>query len=312
MSQRVAACCCQACSDPTLGGCCIQKGNFCTCEPNKTICECTKLGGVWNSNPVCPDSCLGACCVVRFSDNQVVKCLDNITKCDCDAQAASGIYSATFKQGQKCINVNCKTCAQNPPCSVNRTFIVGIFEWFNSRVRNFDCFYCNDKDTSDIQHCDVYPNSGFSSFCLQGGWYTGFVDTGEAAAILSCTTVPLLTTTVNDPVTNQVIETTKDSLRYNQIANITVPPCGIWIKGGSYSYTPSADSHTRGCFCCGDSVYGVHKDSIIPPTTYFWPRVNYFLHGCSGLSSPDPFATNIPFDNISPPPYEQINNCPHL
>jgi len=105
VSQRVAACCCQACSDPTLGACCIQKGTVCTCKENKTICECTKLGGVWNANPVCPDACLGACCVIDFI-NQPIKCLDNMTKCGCDAQNATG-QTATFFQGQTCLNLSC-------------------------------------------------------------------------------------------------------------------------------------------------------------------------------------------------------------
>ena len=311
MSQRVAACCCQACSDPTLGACCIQKGTVCTCESNKTVCECTKLGGVWNANPVCPDACLGVCCVTNAS-GYPIRCIDNSTKCDCDALNV-GQQTAIFQQGRTCLNTSCNSCLTRPHCPQNkilnielmRTFSTYVVSYLCDNIPNMGVGYNSSSGFAEMSYAEgavfqdpclelYIQNYGFVIYDPNDPYYVGRYNQCLANALPS-TVYTTQTVYEGDGTTvaGTVDYTERTSIQ--PFAQIVIPPCGMWIAAGTYRWEGRRYTHACGCFM------GCPYGSTISPqydTTdiykYKYPAVDTFFLGCNGSTDiPNPFSRQV-------------------
>lgn len=313
MSQRVAACCCQACSDPTLGGCCIQKGTVCTCEPNKTICECTKLGGVWNANPVCPDSCLGACCVTNAS-GYPIRCIDNTTKCNCDALNV-GQQTSIFQQGKTCANASCSSCLAKPHCPQNKILNIELMRAFSTSIISYNCDnirgagsgYNSSSFSSEASYDETVTfqdpclqlfvrSRGFVIYDPNDPYYVSIYNNCISTA-LSITVNTTQTIYEDDGIT--VAGTIDDTYRASiqPFAQIVIPPCGIWVAAGTYHWKATSFSHSCACFqgCPFGSTVSPQYDTT-DVYQYYFPVQDTFFIGCNGTSDiPNPFSGTAVF-----------------
>lgn len=296
MSQRVAGCCCGSPCDPTLGVCCTKVGGVCDCITDKTLCECTKLGGVWNANNLCPNGCLGSCC--KFNMNNVlVDCTDNITECACAAMATARRTYTTFHRGLTCANNQCPTCSQTQTCQTNRIFNVAFLSEFRTESVNRSCAcppgnggYINVSSSSETprniydSNCSVLIGASPLPFVL---WYDDSNIDTECFNYngLSYSYTNTYNCDDGDGTTGTVM--VSGDIKLTPLATIIVPPCGIWVKGGTFKKTMITIS--TGCGCPGVEQY-----DFLSKTTWCWPEVDTPLAGCNfngrNFDLPNPYG----------------------
>ena len=302
MSQRVAGCCCSPPCDPTLGACCTKVGGVCGCIENKTLCECTKLGGAWNANNLCPNGCKGSCCKISMS-NVLVNCTDNITECDCDAMAVAGRYRTTFHRGFACANSPCSTCLRTHTCQNNLVFNVAvatdIYTFSNSYV--CACYqdnprYNNRSGSQETSHPWVFSGCQLG---FPGPFVTWYGDLNTFPACFNIgqdNTETIVTDCDEGGLTGSV--THRFETKFVMLGQINVPPCGTWIKAGTFR----KEMVTMGSGCdCYLQQSGNGEGEYAYTTTFCWPPQDWPLAGCNCLPiSQTQFFLCQNFDIVNP------------
>lgn len=283
MSQRVAGCCCSPPCDPTLGACCTKVGGVCGCIADKTLCECTKLGGTWSANNLCPVGCWGSCCKYSMS-NTFINCTNNVTECACAAMATTGQNYTKFHRGLTCTNNPCSRCLQTHTCQTNRIFNVAVFSRIDTTVENHICFCNNGPNYGQSTRATVVerPVYSYYSNCQRYFTWNPFITWYDDDPIdFSCFSVyeNVETSEINDcDVDGGLTGTTlfKAEYKFEILARITVPPCGAWLQAGTFKRDFAKIA--SGCSC---PPYVGPQYDINEFTRWCFPIQDRQLSGCN-------------------------------
>lgn len=304
MSQRVAGCCCSPPCDPTLGACCTKVGGVCGCIADKTLCECTKLGGTWSANNLCPVGCWGSCCKYSMS-NAFINCTNNVTECACAAMATAGQNYTKFHRGLTCANNPCSRCLQTQTCQTNRIFNVATFTNIYTYVNNTICACNQGQDVGQNTRQGSIESSinNYFSPCAQYFTYNPFITWYDDDPIdFTCFSRyedVEETNTYDCDVDGGLTGTSsiKSEFKFVLLARITVPPCGAWLKAGTF--VKDLANISSGCACFS----GKPQYDKIFIQQWCWPyAADFRLHGCNCNL---PYCTN--FD--APNPYGHTTTC---
>ena len=166
MSLMNAACCCAT----TVGRCCILDTTApnvdCQdlCVDNKTVAQCTALGGVWELGAcadVEPNACVGVCCATNAA-GYFVACQEGVTQCECYSDNLAVGVTTTWHSGPNltCADIACP-CRCQTPCPCLQYIIVTTTQTIINHTCSSPCtsqYYIYESDPIAIS-VPVTPNA---------------------------------------------------------------------------------------------------------------------------------------------------------
>lgn len=187
MSLMTGSCCCPS----QLGRCCILDTTApnvdCQdlCVDNKTVAQCTALGGVWELGAcadVNPNACVGVCCATNAA-GYFVACQEGVTQCECYSDNLAVGVTTTWHSGPNltCADIACP-CRCQEPCPCYQYIVFATLE----TITNHTCFspcttqYIIHESEPDGVAVPVTPN-GLDTECVGNAaliaYYLSYVPT---------------------------------------------------------------------------------------------------------------------------------------
>ena len=230
-------------------------------------------------------------------NNVLVDCTDNVTECACAAMATTRRTYTTFHRGLTCANNQCPTCLQTHTCQNNRILNIAVATNTYTFSNNYICYCDQGQAVPYNTRTGSYetPYQTIFSACQQlqstaAGfliWYDDQNIDPSCFSIASDNTETIVGNCDEGGLTGSV--TRRSEIKFVMLAQITVPPCGTWLKAGAFK--KEMISMESGCEC----LPGQTPNDFVAVTTYCFPTADTPLFGCNyngiNFDIPNPYNT---------------------